>query len=147
MDGALAALPLDFPQYDERAETLSVIHDYIDGAYTIFPDQKQDIEVEATGQQLSLFDFMGESVPEKAQESAVEQTEETQTIPETVTEPENTEEKQDAVYTAVEEQVTETMEKAGVSFDVLSPEQVEVIYAAAENGQDITPVLNPEFSP
>lgn len=157
MGAALAALPMDFPQYDERVETLSVIHDYIDGAYTIFPDQKQDIEAGATGQQLSLFDFMGESVPEEAQESAVEQTEETQTIPETVTEPEKqepgqsesilTEEGQDADYTAIGEQIRETVEKAGVSFDVLSPEQVEVIYAAAENGQDITPVLNPEFSP
>ena len=63
MDAALAALPLDFPEYEERAETLSVIHDYIDGTYTIFPEQKKEIEVEATGQQLSLFDFMGESVP------------------------------------------------------------------------------------
>ncbi len=171
MDAALAALPLDFPLYDERAETLSVIHDYIDGTYTIFPDQKQDIEVETTGQQLSLFDYMGESVPEEEpQEITEEQTEEAETIPETVTEQEtdesgreqrlesekrelgksekiSTEEEQDAIYTAIEEQITETMEKAGVSFDVFSPEQVDVIYAAAEKGQDVTPVLNPEFSP
>ena len=112
MDAALAALPLDFPLYDERAETLSVIHDYIDGTYTIFPDQKKDIEVEATGQQLSLFDFMGESIPEEEpQEITAEQTEEAETIPEA---------EQDTVYTAIEEQITETMEKAGVSFDVLS---------------------------
>ena len=58
-----------------------------------------------------------------------------------------TEEEQDAIYTVLEEQITEKMEKAGVSFDVLSPEQVDVIYAAAEKGQDVTPVLNPEFSP
>ena len=172
MDAALAALPLDFPSYDERADTLSVIHDYIDGTYTIFPDQKKDIEVEATGQQLSLFDFMGESVPEEEpQEITAEQTEEAETIPETVTELETisesepetvtelekrepgqsekilTEEEQDTVYTAIEEQITETLEKAGVSFDVLSPEQVDVIYAAAEKGQDVTPVVNPEFSP
>ena len=30
---------------------------------------------------------------------------------------------------------------------MLSPEQVDVIHAAAEKGQDVTPVLNPEFSP
>ena len=180
MDAALAALPLDFPEYEERAETLSVIHDYIDGTYTIFPEQKKEIEVEATGQQLSLFDFMGESVPEKEpQEIIPKQTEEAETTSETVIEPENagekvspvetpetdepgqeaekrepgqlerilTEEEQDAIYTVLEEQITEKMEKAGVSFDVLSPEQVDVIYAAAEKGQDVTPVLNPEFSP
>ena len=41
MDAALAALPLDFPEYEERAETLSVIHDYIEGTYTIFPEKKE----------------------------------------------------------------------------------------------------------
>src|SRR5699024_6850668 len=62
MDAALAALPLDFPEYEERAETLSVIHDYIEGTYTIFPEKKKEIEIEGTGQQLSLFDFMGDGI-------------------------------------------------------------------------------------
>ena len=58
-----------------------------------------------------------------------------------------TEEKQDAVYIATEEHITETMEKDDVSFYELSLEQADVIYAAAEKGQDVTPILNPEFSP
>ena len=47
----------------------------------------------------------------------------------------------------MEENIQDTMEQAGVSFELFSPEQMDVIYAAAEKGQDIAPVLNPEFSP
>ena len=38
-------------------------------------------------------------------------------------------------------------QKAGASMDDFSPEQMDVIYAAAEKGQGVTPVLKPEFSP
>ena len=62
MDAALAALPLDFEGYEERAETLSLIHQYIEGTYIMFPVKKQDIQVEGSGRQLSIFDFMGGEV-------------------------------------------------------------------------------------
>ena len=193
MDAALAALPLDFPEYEERAETLSVIHDYIEGTYTIFPEKKKEIESERTGQQLSLFDFMGDGIEEpEAPESAAEKEENAETLPETETAAENEEEthtpvletqemdetgqeaesepeKQeperaeilkpgqsgatlsdeelDEAYAAMEENIQDTMEQVGVSFELFSPEQMDVIYAAAEKGQDIAPVLNSEFSP
>ena len=193
MDAALAALPLDFLEYEERAETLSVIHDYIEGTYTIFPEKKKEIEIEGTGQQLSLFDFMGDGIEEpELPESVAEKEENAETLPETETAAENEEEthipvletqemdepgqeaelepeKQepkkaetldlgqpgvtlsdeelDEAYAAMEENIQETMGQAGVSFELFSPEQMDVIYAAAEKGQDIAPVLNPEFSP
>ena len=193
MDAALAALPLDFPEYEERAETLSVIHDYIEGTYTIFPEKRKEIEIEGTGQQLTLFDFMGAGIEEpESPESVAEKEENAETLPETETAAENEEEthipvletqemdepgqeaelepeKQeperaeilkpgqpgatlsdeelDEAYAAMEENIQDTMEQAGVSFELFSPEQMDVIYAAAEKGQDIAPVLNPEFSP
>lgn len=193
MDAALAALPLDFPEYEERAETLSVIHDYIEGTYTIFPEKRKEIEIEGTGQQLTLFDFMGAGIEEpESPESVAEKEENAETLPETETAAENEEEthipvletqetdepgqeaelepeKQepkkaetldlrqpgvtlsdeelDEAYAAMEENIQETMRQAGVSFELFSPEQMDVIYAAAEKGQDIAPVLNPEFSP
>ena len=151
----------------ETAEILFQIHDYIDGIYIDFPDQKKDVEVVETGQQLSLFDFMGEGVPEEVpQEVSEKSKEDIEVIPEkeTVSVPESekpeiekqepgqletmlTEEEQDAVYTAIEEQIREAMERTGVSFDVFSPEQMDVIYEAAEQGRDVTVVLNPDFSP
>lgn len=193
MDAALAALPLDFPEYEERAETLSVIHDYIEGTYTIFPEKKKEIEIEGIGQQLSLFDFMGDGIEEpEPPESVAEKEENAETLPETETaaeneeethipvletqemdepgqeaelEPEKQEQKKaetldlrqpgvtlsdeelDEAYAAIEENIQETMRQAGVSFELFSPEQMDVIYAAAEKGQDIAPVLNTEFSP
>ena len=174
MDAALAALPLDFPEYEERAETLSVIHDYIEGTYTIFPEKKKEIEIEGTGQQLSLFDFMGAGIEEpepQEPELVAEQKENMETLPETEIaaerEPviENVEEKATPVLETPEmdepgqepelepekqePEKTEILEpgQPGVSFELFSPEQVDVIYAAVENGQDIAPILNPEFSP
>src|SRR5699024_1428162 len=92
MDAALAALPLDFPEYEERAETLSVIHDYIEGTYTIFPEKKKEIEIEGTGRQLSLFDFMGDGIEEpEPPESVAEKEENAETLPETETAAENEE--------------------------------------------------------
>ena len=46
MDAALAALPLDFERYEERAEILSAIHEYLEGTYTIFPEQKKETILE-----------------------------------------------------------------------------------------------------
>lgn len=59
MDGVLAALPLDFDRYEERAQNLSELHQYVDGTYTIFPDKKQEAEQKpVSGRQMTLFDFM-----------------------------------------------------------------------------------------
>lgn len=63
MDDALAELPLDFDGYENRVQILSEIHQYIEGTYTIFPQKKQEIEIEGTGRQMNLFDFM-KSEPE-----------------------------------------------------------------------------------
>ena len=39
------------------------------------------------------------------------------------------------------------MEEADVYLDDFSPEQVDVIYEAAEKGLNLVPMLNPEFPP
>ena len=271
MDTALAALPLDFEDYEKRVQILSEIHQYVEGTYTIFPEQKKEIAVGGNGRQLSLFDFMGmepepsvktekpeqkpakmektgkdekggTSEPDRGEEpldgwmdaegaevpfevesnsadreivarfqSVSDMTEgfieniailrylngnfynhynykenegwgtasagpfetledarqavlahrpdaqgvESFTIQEPIqvpgTEqgiPEPEQEEPDlAFYEEVDGQVTEAMEKARTSFDEFSPEQMDVIYASAEKGVDITPILNPEFPP
>ena len=60
MDEALAALPLEFENYEKRVETLAILHQYIEGTYTLFPERQKEISVENENQQLSLFDFMQE---------------------------------------------------------------------------------------
>lgn len=184
MDAALAAIPLDFEDYEKRVQILSELHGYVEGTYTIFPEKKTEIQVEGNGKQLSLFDFMGMELepsekaekPERKQTKAVENGKETARPEEKVTEPEKdvggesggwidaegqdvpfetvseqaelTQEETDtAHYEEVDEQVSDAVERAGTSFDEFSPEQMDVIYASAENGVDITPMLNPEFSP
>ena len=42
MNQALAALPLDFDRYEERAEILAQVHQYVDGTFTIFPEPKKE---------------------------------------------------------------------------------------------------------
>lgn len=41
MEQALAQLPLDFEDYGERARILSELQGYVDGTYTLFPEQKR----------------------------------------------------------------------------------------------------------
>ncbi len=184
MDAALAALPLDFEGYEERAETLSLIHQYIEGTYIMFPVKKQDIQVEGSGRQLSIFDFMGgevtvqetteepesqteaasvgetqreESIRSAPEETAESVSEEAAEEPEKATEVERSaepsaeelseEETDTRYYDAIEESLEAEFQKAGASMDDFSPEQMDVIYTAAEKGQGVTPVLNPEFSP
>ena len=215
MDAALAALPLDFEGYEERVETLSLIHQYIEGTYTMFPEKKQDIQVEGSGRQLSIFDFVGGEVPAQETteepETAQDETEPEESLsadregqeiepaltmePESQTEaasagetqreessrsvpeeetaesaPEETaeepgkateverseepsaeelseEEADTRYYDAIEESLEAEFQKAGASMDDFSPEQMDVIYTAAEKGQGVTPVLKPEFSP
>ena len=64
MDDAMAALPLDYEDYQKRADILFQVHDYIDGTYTIFPEPPWKREPAAQNQQMSmfsLFDQPGES--------------------------------------------------------------------------------------
>ena len=183
MDAALASLPLDFEDYEKRVETLSIIHQYVEGTYTIFPEQKNEVQIEGSAKQLSLFDFMdaGTEAPVKAEKS-IEKTAESENdkreekltpeneaqsdetdvkegqemvmeitgldedLPEQ--EPERLEEELDSIYyEEIESTISEAMEKAGTYFDEFSPEQTDVIYASAEKGLDVTPMLNTEFSP
>nr|WP_244324542.1 hypothetical protein [Sporofaciens musculi] len=70
MDAAFAALPLDFEDYEKRAQILTDLHGYVEGTYTIFPERKrEEVQIE-NGGQLSLFDFMvPEKTPEKQEET------------------------------------------------------------------------------
>ena len=81
MDDAMAALPLDYEDYQKRADILFQVHDYIDGTYTIFPEPPWKKEPAAQNQQMSmfsLFDQPGESEQEidedeDAQEEEIEE--------------------------------------------------------------------------
>lgn len=69
MDAAFASLPLDFEEYEMKAQILTALHGYVEGTYTIFPEKKkEEVQIE-NGGQLSLFDFM---VPEKTTEKREE---------------------------------------------------------------------------
>ena len=64
MDQALVVLPLDFDRYEERAEILAQVHQYVDGTFTIFPEPKKAPDLNnISGRQLSLFDFMDSREP------------------------------------------------------------------------------------
>ena len=64
MNQALAALPLDFDRYEERAEILAQVHQYVDGTFTIFQEPKKEPDLNSiSGRQLSLFDFMDSGEP------------------------------------------------------------------------------------
>lgn len=41
MDEAIAALPLEFENYEKRVETLAILHQYIEGTYTLFPERQK----------------------------------------------------------------------------------------------------------
>ena len=47
----------------------------------------------------------------------------------------------------VERTVFEALDKAQVAYENFTPEQMDVIYAVAENGGSLEELLNPEFSP
>lgn len=51
------------------------------------------------------------------------------------------------LYSRLGRLIEEEMEAAGVVHEDFSPEQMDVIYAAAEKDQVLEPMLNPEFSP
>ena len=135
MDGVLAGLPQDFADYEHRARLLSTLHDYADGFYTLFPQAawKEEVQEEESVSQINLFDFF--AAQENETQAAVEAPEEIETE-------EVQQEKE-----KVEALVFEALEQAGSSFEEYAPEQMDVIYAAAEEGQELQRLCNPQFSP
>ena len=45
MDNALLSVPLDSGEYERKAEFLSILHQYVEGTYTIFPEKKRAVEI------------------------------------------------------------------------------------------------------
>ena len=71
MDNALLSLPLDSEEYERKAESLSILHQYVEGTYTIFPEKKQAVEIAVPEQgQMSMFDFMEQEPQSKEQSTA-----------------------------------------------------------------------------
>ena len=89
MDDALAMLPLDFEAvgytYEQKLQLLTEVHQYVEGSYTIFPEQKVPDQADGlNGYQMSLFDIVSASEPEED----IEDTEPEQIISEPEEEPE-----------------------------------------------------------
>lgn len=154
MDAALAALPMDFEDYDRRAQTLTDLHQYVEGTYTIFPNQRKEGEI-GEGQQLSLFDFVNQSAPDHVQPDKDEVGAEavqviqpdTENPPEIQTHPETGEQAESVVDERLEQKISEAMDSASTNFEEFSAEQMDVVYGAAETVQDLVPLLNPAFPP
>lgn len=71
MDNALLSVPLDSGEYERKAESLSILHQYVEGTYTIFPEKKRAVEIVGPEQgQMSMFDFM-EQEPQSKEQSTV----------------------------------------------------------------------------
>ena len=71
MDNALLSVPLDSEEYKGKAESLSVLHQYVEGTYTIFPEKKKAVEIAVPEQgQMSMFDFI-EQEPQSKEQSTV----------------------------------------------------------------------------
>lgn len=71
MDNALLSVPLDSGEYEQKAESLSVLHQYVEGTYTIFPEKKRAVEIAVPEQgQMSMFDFMEQEPQSKEQSTA-----------------------------------------------------------------------------
>ena len=79
MDDALAMLPLDFEAvgytYEQKLQLLTEVHQYVEGSYTIFLEQKVPDQADGlNGYQMSLFDIVSASEPEEnAEEPEVEE--------------------------------------------------------------------------
>ena len=70
MDDALAMLPLDFEAvgytYEQKLQLLTEVHQYVEGSYTIFLEQKVPDQADGlNGYQMSLFDIVSASEPEE----------------------------------------------------------------------------------
>ena len=71
MDTALLSVPLDSEEYERKAESLSILHQYVEGTYTIFPEKKRAVEIVGPEQgQMSMFDFMEQEPQSKEQSTA-----------------------------------------------------------------------------
>ena len=71
MDNALLSMPLDSEEYERKAESLSILHQYVEGTYTIFPEKKRAVEIAVPEQgQMSMFDFMEQEPQSKEQSTA-----------------------------------------------------------------------------
>ena len=71
MDNALLSVPLDSGEYERKAESLSILHQYVEGTYTIFPEKKRAVEIAVSEQgQMSMFDFMEQEPQSKEQSTA-----------------------------------------------------------------------------
>ena len=71
MDNALLSVPLDSGEYECKAESLSILHQYVEGTYTIFPEKKRAVEIAVPEQgQMSMFDFMEQEPQSKEQSTA-----------------------------------------------------------------------------
>ena len=94
-----------------------------------------------------LFEYVGEFIPFIQQEKQAEEA----GLPQTgaaVPDPEGLQEEPDGEeYDLIENRLFLAMEEADVYLDDFSPEQVDVIYEAAEKGLNLVPMLNPEFPP
>ena len=79
MDDALAMLPLDFEAvgytYEQKLQLLTEVHQYVEGSYTIFLEQKVPDQADGLNEyQMSLFDIVSASEPEEnAEEPEVEE--------------------------------------------------------------------------
>ena len=106
-----------------------------------------------------LFEYVGEFVPYRQQEKgadigepelpgqAAEETEILQNEPDIVDSGSLQEELDSEEYDLIENRLFLAMEEADVYLDDFSPEQVDVIYEAAEKGLNLVPMLNPDFPP
>ncbi|MGY6243331.1 MutS N-terminal domain-containing protein [Faecalibacterium prausnitzii] len=71
MDNALLSMPLDSEEYERKAEFLSILHQYVEGTYTIFPEKKKAVEIAVPEQgQMSMFDFMEQEPQSKEPSTA-----------------------------------------------------------------------------
>ena len=71
MDTALLSVSLDSEEYERKAEFLSILHQYVEGTYTIFPEKKRAVEMVGPEQgQMSMFDFMEQEPQSKEQSTA-----------------------------------------------------------------------------
>ena len=71
MDNALLSVPMDSEEYESKAESLSILHQYVEGTYTIFPEKKQAVEIAAPEhRQMSMLDFMEQEPQSKEQSTA-----------------------------------------------------------------------------
>ena len=71
MDNALLSVPLDSEEYESKAESLSILHQYVEGTYTIFPEKKKAVEIAVfEHRQMSILDFMEQEPQSKEQSTA-----------------------------------------------------------------------------